>query len=69
MVDDADVEPPGAGTVRCRIDARGCAEFADLQRSPRLPGPVATRLASAWERPWKRRYIRSCLRLIGIKLR
>jgi hypothetical protein len=34
-----------------------------------LPPRVAGTLAKAWRRPWKRAYMKVCLRLIGVKLR
>ena len=34
-----------------------------------LPPRIAATLAKAWRRPWKRAYMRICLRPIGVKLR
>lgn len=34
-----------------------------------LPLRVAGTLAKVWQSPWKRAYMKACLRLIGVKLR
>jgi hypothetical protein len=45
------------------------AAAVSLPAAYALPPRVAGTLAKAWRRPWKRAYMKVCLRLIGVKLR